>query len=94
MRRAAVPRACPLLKNQKRALSFCFLVRLYRKTASHFSGRTLADDLDVSLEDAVAIPELFKSEAEFPNKEGNEIAKRLGRWRSMSKRVMPSGGRS
>jgi hypothetical protein len=28
--------------NQKRALSFCFIVRLYRKTASHFSGRTLA----------------------------------------------------
>ena len=27
--------------NQKRALSFCFVVRLYRKAASHFSGRTL-----------------------------------------------------
>ncbi len=28
--------------NRKRALSFLFIVRLYRKTASHFSGRTLA----------------------------------------------------
>ena len=36
-------RAYPLLMESKAALSFCFLVRLYRKTASHFSGRTLAD---------------------------------------------------
>ena len=34
--------AYPLLWNQKRALSFRFIVRLYRKTASHFSGRTQA----------------------------------------------------
>ena len=29
--------------NQKRALSFCFVARLYRKTASRFFGRTLGD---------------------------------------------------
>jgi len=33
-------RAYPLL--MEAALSCCFVVRLYRKTASHFSGRTFA----------------------------------------------------
>jgi hypothetical protein len=35
-----VPGPLPLLKKQAR--SFCFTARLYRKTASRFSGRTLA----------------------------------------------------
>jgi hypothetical protein len=38
------PGRLPLL--QKRALSYCFFVRLYRKAASHFSGRTLAGNIE------------------------------------------------
>jgi hypothetical protein len=35
-------RAYPLLMESKAASKFLFFVRLYRKTASHFSGRTLS----------------------------------------------------
>ena len=36
------PRAYPLLMESKAGSKFLFFVRFYRKTASHFSGRTLA----------------------------------------------------
>ena len=39
-------RAFRFLWNQKRALSLCFIVRLYRKTASHFSGRCSRENDD------------------------------------------------
>ncbi|HWJ18222.1 MAG TPA: hypothetical protein VNR65_05780, partial [Geobacterales bacterium] len=38
------------MMESKAALSFCFVVRLYRKTASHLSGRTRNPGLSLELQ--------------------------------------------